>query len=416
MKLNVFFGNKKAGSLESTENRGVIFVYDENYLNDKNSVPLSASLPFQKEEFSQKQCIPFFSGLLPEEDSRKKIADYLHISETSTLKLLEALGGECAGLISILREDEDGSFSKETSFKLDSENYELLDEKRLSEFIGKMNTRPLIKADDKLRLSLAGAQEKLALAKINGEWYLPLNGAPSTHILKPARTGSLSSLAQNEYICMKLAKSFGLPVPDVDLLKIAEKDIFVVERYDRIKEADSIHRLHQEDFCQALGIMSTSKYQNDGGPGIADIFNTILKVCTVPALESQKFLRYVLFNYLMGNCDGHGKNYSLLYKNNRLELSPLYDVVSTIIYPGLTEKLSMKIGKHYEIQKVTQEDFSLLAESLNIKYSVLSKIFDDFARKYIPAFEELKNDEKISRDLLNSIFEVTSKTLKSLLM
>ena len=404
MKLNVFFGNKKAGSLESTDNRGVIFVYDENYLNDKNSVPLSASLPLQKEEFPQKQCIPFFSGLLPEEDSRKKIADYLHVSETSTLKLLEALGGECAGLISILSEDD--SSAKETGYKLDSKNYELLDGNRLSEFIEKMNTRPLIKANDKLRLSLAGAQEKLALAKINGEWYLPLNGAPSTHILKPARKGSLSSLAQNEYICMKLAKSFGLPVPDVDLLKIAETDIFVVERYDRVKEADSIQRLHQEDFCQALGIMSTSKYQNDGGPGIADIFKTILKVCTVPALESQKFLKYVLFNYVMGNCDSHGKNYSLLYKNNRVELSPLYDVVSTIIYSGLTEKLSMKIGKHYEIQKVTQEDFSLLAESLNIKYSVLSKIFDDFAKKYIPAFEELKNDEKISRDIVNYILQV----------
>ncbi len=406
MKLNVFFGNKKAGSIESTENRGVIFIYDENYLNDKNSIPLSASLPLQREEFSQKQCIPFFSGLLPEEDSRKKIADYLHISETSTLKLLEALGGECAGLISILSEDEEDSSSKEKSYKLDSKNYELLDGNRLSEFIEKMNTRPLIKADDKLRLSLAGAQEKLALAKINGEWYLPLNGAPSTHILKPARTGSLSSLAQNEYICMKLAKSFGLPVPDVDLLNIAGKDIFVVERYDRIKEADSIQRLHQEDFCQALGIMSTSKYQNDGGPGIADIFNTILKVCTVPALETQKFLKYVLFNYVMGNCDSHGKNYSLLYKNNRVELSPLYDVVSTIIYSGLTDKLSMKIGKHYEIQKVTQEDFSLLAESLNIKYSVLSKIFDDFAKKYIPAFEELKNDEKISMNTVNSILQV----------
>ena len=413
MKLNVFFGNKKAGSLESTDNRGVIFVYDENYLNDKSSVPLSASLPLQREEFSQKQCIPFFSGLLPEEDSRKKIADYLHISETSTLKFLEALGGECAGLISILNEDD--SISKETSYKLDPNNYELLDGNRLSEFIEKMNTRPLIKADDKLRLSLAGAQEKLALAKINGEWYLPLNGVPSTHILKPTRTGSLSSLAQNEYICLKLAKSFGLPVPDVDLLKIAEKDIFVVERYDRIKEADSIQRLHQEDFCQALGILSTSKYQNDGGPGIADIFKTILKVCTVPALESQKFLRYVLFNYLMGNCDSHGKNYSLLYKNNRVELSPLYDVVSTIIYPGLTEKLSMKIGKHYEIQKVTQEDFFLLAESLNIKYSVLSNIFNDFAKKYINAFDELKNDKKISRDVLNSIFEVTSRSLKGLL-
>ena len=153
---------------------------------------------------------------------------------------------------------------------------------------------------------------------------------------------------------------------------------------------NSLQRLHQEDFCQALGIMSTSKYQNDGGPGIVEIFNTILKVCRVLALESQKFLRYVLFNYVMGNCDSHGKYYPLLYKNNRVERSPLYDVVSTIIYSGLTDKLSMKIGKHYEIQKVTQEDFSLLAESLNIKYSVLSNIFDDFAKKYINAFDELK--------------------------
>ena len=412
MKLSVFLGNEKAGSLESTDNRGVIFIYDKNYLMNKNAVPLSASLPLQSEEFHQKQCIPFFSGLLPEEDSRKKIADYLHISETSTLKLLEALGGECAGLISILPEVD--SLSTETRYSLNSENYELLDDKKLSDFIEKMNTRPLIKADDKLRLSLAGAQEKIALAKINGEWYLPLNGAPSTHILKPTRTGSLSSLAQNEYICMKLAKSFGLPVPEVDLLKIAGKDVFVIERYDRINDGNFIQRLHQEDFCQALGIMGTSKYQNDGGPGIADIFNTITKVCTVPALETQKFLRYVIFNYLMGNCDSHGKNYSLLYKNNRVELSPLYDVVSTLIYPGLTEKLSMKIGKHYEIQKVSKEDFSLLAESLNIKYSLFQKIFDDFGKKYINAFERLKSDKKVSADILNSILDVVETKIKGL--
>lgn len=404
MKLNVFFGNEKAGSLESTENRGVIFYYDKNYLQNENAAALSASLPLQSEEFTQKQCIPFFSGLLPEEDSRKKIADYLHVSETSTLKLLEALGGECAGLISILPEKD--NVPQSLLYTLNLENYEPLDHSRLTDFIEKMNSRPLMKADENLRLSLAGAQEKLALANLNGKWYLPLNGAPSTHILKPARTGSLSSLAQNEYICMKLAKNFGLPVPEIELLNIAGKDVFVVERYDRIKKEDSIQRLHQEDFCQALGIMSTSKYQNDGGPGIADIFNTILKVCTVPALESQKFLKYVLFNYVIGNCDSHGKNYSLLYKNNRVELSPLYDVVSTIIYSGLTDKLSMKIGKHYEIQKVTQEDFSLLAESLNIKYSVLSTIFNDFAKKYINVFEELKNDEKISRNVLNSIFQV----------
>ena len=226
MKLYVYFGKEKAGTLESIENRGVIFLYDTNYLQNKNAVPLSASLPLQAKEFSQKQCIPFFSGLLPEEDSRKKIADYLHILETSTLKLLEALGGECAGLISIL--PDENAVSQADSYPLTSENYELLEEERLADFIEKMSTRPLLKADENLRLSLAGAQEKLALAYLNGKWHLPLNGAPSTHILKPTRTGSLSSLAQNEYTCMKLAKIFGLPVPKVDLISIADKNVFVL--------------------------------------------------------------------------------------------------------------------------------------------------------------------------------------------
>ena len=99
MKLDVYLGRTKAVELRSTDNRGVIFEYDENYLSDSASIRLSSSLPLQKEEFSQKECIPFFSGLLPEGNSRKKIADYLHVSETSTLKLLESLGGECAGLI-----------------------------------------------------------------------------------------------------------------------------------------------------------------------------------------------------------------------------------------------------------------------------------------------------------------------------
>lgn len=406
MTLTVFFGDKKSGLLQSTENRGVVFLYDSSYLADKNAVQLSASLPLQEKEFSQKEAFPFFSGLLPEEDSRKKIADYLHISETSTLKLLEALGGECAGLITI--SSEENPVLPKQNYKLDSNNYELLDESRLCEFIENSAVRPLIKADDKLRLSLAGAQEKIALANLNGKWYLPLHGVPSTHILKPTHSGSLSTLAMNEYICMKLAENFGLTVPKTDLMNIAGKDVLVVERYDRVIKEDSIQRLHQEDFCQALGIMSTSKYQNDGGPGIADIFYEIRKECSVPAKEIQAFLKYVVFNFLIGNCDSHGKNYSLLYKKNRTEIAPLYDVVSTLIYPELTEKLSMKIGSHYDIRKVTKADFSMLAGFLNIKTSAFSNIFDDFRKKSNKVFEKLENDNKVNKEVLEKIFAVFS--------
>jgi len=403
MKLEVYFGSKKIGKLESTENRGVVFSYFEEYLSNSNSQSLSLSLPLSDKEFSQKECLPFFSGLLPEEDSRKKIADYLHISETSSLKLLEALGGECAGMISLL--PEDSKIMQKDVYEFSSDFYEELSDNKLCEFIEKMPERPLITADDKLRLSLAGAQEKIALAKIQNKWYLPINGSPSTHILKPARNGTLSTIAQNEYICMKLAKIFGLNVPEVDLLHIADKDIFVVERYDRIKTETTIQRLHQEDFCQALSLMNDRKYQSDGGPSLSDIFSTIQKNLSVPIIENKNFLKSVVFNFLIGNCDSHGKNYSILYKNKKTELSPLYDAVSTTIYSGLTNKLSMKIGKHYEIQKVCRDDFEILATNLGIKSSMIFSIFSDFHKKLQNARIILENDKKIDNEILEKIFE-----------
>ena len=401
MTLDVYFGSAKAGELHSTDNRGIVFSYSRDYLADKDVQSLSASLPLREKEFSQKECLPFFSGLLPEGDSRKKLADYLHISETSTLRLLEALGGECAGLVTITADTQ--PVLPQTEYALSPENYERLDDDRLADFISRMNIRPLIKADGKLRLSLAGAQEKIALARFDGEWHLPMNGAPSTHILKPAREGMLSTLAINEYTCMRLAKLLGLPAPTVDLAHIAGRDVLVEERYDRIRNGGSVRRLHQEDFCQALGIMSTAKYQNDGGPGIADILGAIRKHCSVPAVETQKFLRAVVFNYLIGNCDSHGKNYALLYKGRATELAPLYDAVSTAIYPDLTDKLSMKIGRHYEIGKVTHDDFSLLADTLGIKDMALRRIFGEFRSRAGKAFETLKSDEKISGEVLGVI-------------
>lgn len=401
MTLDVYFGSAKSGKLHSTDNRGIVFSYDRDYLTDKDAQSLSASLPLREMEFSQKECLPFFSGLLPEGNSRKKLADYLHISETSTLRLLAALGGECAGLVTITADTQ--PVLPQTEYALSPENYERLGDDRLADFISRMNIRPLIKADGKLRLSLAGAQEKIALAHFDDAWHLPLNGAPSTHILKPAREGTLSTLAMNEYTCMRLAKLLGLSAPTVDLTHIAGRDVLVEERYDRIRSGGIVRRLHQEDFCQALGIMSTVKYQNDGGPDIADILGAIRRHCSAPAVETQKFLRAVVFNYLIGNCDSHGKNYALLYKGRAAELAPLYDAVSTAVYPDLTDKLSMKIGRHYEIEKVTQDDFSLLADTLGIKDMALRRIFGEFRSRAGKAFETLKSDEKISEEVLGAI-------------
>ena len=394
MKLSVYLGKNLAGHLTSTAQNGVVFSYDPAYI-EAGLPPLSLSLPLSTNEYSQKKCLPFFEGLLPEGDVKKRISDYLHVSETSTLKLLKELGGECAGMVSILPEGEQNKVQSTYTFSPD--NYETLSPQKLVEYIRNIDARPLLKVKEKLRLSLAGAQEKLPLAYRNGKFYLPINGAPSTHIVKPTGQGALSTLSANEYICMKLAEQSGLQVPNTKLIQIEDVEFLLIERYDRLCNGNEISRLHQEDACQALGILSNNKYQNDGGPSIADIYTLIKTQTTIPLLETRAFLQYLLFNFIIGNCDAHGKNYSLIFQDNTVKLTPIYDTVCTQAYPNLTQKLSMKIGKHYEIQKVNQADFEMLGNQIGLKPKTILETFNDLVEKIDNAFEIIKNDSALAK-------------------
>lgn len=403
MKLKVFFGKEFAGVLASTADQGVVFSYDDSYRTNKSNSALSISMPLSKKEYSQKECLPFFSGLLPEGDVKRRVSDFLHVSESSTLKLLQELGGECAGMISILPENKNCSVQK--SYAFNNENYELLDDETLYGFIKNINVRPLLKAKKELRLSLAGAQEKLPLVYFDKKYYLPKSDAPSTHIVKPSGDGELSTLSINEFVCMKLAQSCGLNVPNVELKTINNITFLLEERYDRIVNKKSIKRLHQEDFCQALGIMSDRKYQNDNGPDIAKIYSLIQKECTIPLLDTKEFLKYVIFNFIIGNCDAHGKNYSLLYEKGSSKLSPIYDAICTLVYPSLTKKMSMKIGKHYEILKVTKQDFVELATSINLKSSIVLKMLDETITNITNGFDKIRNEKSLApyQDFLDKL-------------
>jgi serine/threonine-protein kinase HipA len=385
-------GDRLAGYLSSTAEKGVVFSYDDAYIN-AGKIPLSLSLPLGKTEFSQKECLPFFEGLLPEGDVKKRISEYLHISETSTFKLLKELGGECAGLISILPEHESNKIKNTYEFSPD--NYDLLAEKKLAEYIQNINTRPLLKAKDKLRLSLAGAQEKLPLTYMDGKFYLPKNGAPSTHIVKPTGIGELSNLSANEYICAKLAELCGLPTSKTELKQIYGADFLLIERYDRVRENNSISRIHQEDACQALGILSDRKYQNDGGPSLVDVYNLVKNNTTIPITETRKFIQYAIFNLVIGNCDAHGKNYSLVFRDKKIQLAPIYDTVCTIIYPNLTRKVSMKFGKHYEFKKINRDDLELLAGQLALKPKTILSCYDEIVAKLSDAFNMIKENTSL---------------------
>lgn len=403
MKLKVFFGKEFAGVLASTADQGVVFSYDDSYRTNKSNSALSISMPLSKKEYSQKECLPFFSGLLPEGDVKRRVSDFLHVSESSTLKLLQELGGECAGMISILPENKNCSVQK--SYAFNNENYELLDDETLYGFFKNINVRPLLKAKKELRFSLAGAQEKLPLVYFDKKFYLPKSDAPSTHIVKPSGDGELSTLSINEFVCMKLAQSCGLNVPNVELKTINNIIFLLEERYDRIVNKKSIKRLHQEDFCQALGIMSDRKYQNDNGPDIAKIYSLIQKECTIPLLDTKEFLKYVIFNFIIGNCDAHGKNYSLLYEKGSSKLSPIYDAICTLVYPSLTKKMSMKIGKHYEILKVTKQDFVELATSINLKSSIVLKMLDETITNITNGFDKIREEKSLApyQDFLDKL-------------
>ncbi|HPX48743.1 MAG TPA: type II toxin-antitoxin system HipA family toxin, partial [Treponemataceae bacterium] len=334
-------------------------------------------------EYPARECLPFFAGLLPDGDLKRRISDYLHISESSTLKLLEALGGECAGTISLSIEDSGdfASFAEEQIRPQDG--YRRLETSEIAAMIDRMAERPLLTGDRELRLSLAGAQQKISLARFADSWHLPLRGAPSTHILKPSRD-PWPDLAANEFLCMRTARAAGLPVPATELRRFEGIPVFIIERYDRqITErpgtetpGEIVERIHQEDACQAKGIMPDRKYQNDGGPGFADIAALIGRCSAAPILDIRVLLQTAVFNFLIGNCDAHGKNFSFLYQRTGADtkrtigLAPLYDLVSTTAYSGLSTKLSMSIGGEYRIERIRLEHFLRLgaASGVSDKY------------------------------------------------
>lgn len=389
MTLLVRHFDRLVGRLESTPDRGVVFRYAPDYLATPGARGISRSLPLGAKEYSQAACMPFFSGLLPDGELRRRVADYLHVSETSTLRLLEALGGECAGTISLSPEDPDAPGSGAPGLDC-APSYELLPEEALAALIGDSERRPLLAPIGTARLSLAGAQDKIPLLLKDGQWFRPLGGAASSHIIKPA-SAFFPDLVANEFFCLKLAGALGLRVPKAEL-RILGRSCLVVERYDRASGSDGrIERIHQEDACQALGIMPERKYQADGGPGFPELSRLLRDSCSRPLADIEALVRIALFNFLIGNCDAHGKNFSLLYRGGAVELAPFYDLVSTTAYPELTTKLSMKLGKEHRIDHVRQSDLEAFAMDLGVKPRLVLGVRDELLGLAPKVWEEAAN-------------------------
>jgi serine/threonine-protein kinase HipA len=335
--LDVYFKNRKAGILGQDNNGTLTFVYDTDYLQSGGATAISFSMPLREEQYSDQVVRPFFSGLLPDEGARQRLAGALGLSSGNAFGLLEVIGGECAGALSLYRTEEVPDADED-------EGVEELTSERLAELIGKLRGRPLLGGEEGVRLSLAGAQDKLAVIVQGDAIGLAKGGRPTSHILKPVIQG-LEGTVENELFCLRLAGRLSLPVPAVEMRWSGETAFLLIERYDRALTHDGhIDRLHQEDFCQALSIPPELKYEEEGGPGTERSIDLINRACGRPAADRLRFIRMLLLHYLVGNADAHGKNYALLYGDGTPDLAPFYDVVCTAAYPRLSKKLAMKIG------------------------------------------------------------------------
>jgi len=363
-RLIVHLNGEQVGTLDQNDDGLIEFRYKAEWLNRPDAVPLSRSLPLQGDSFRGKHARSFFAGMLPDEGPRRQIASILGVSERNDFALLERIGGECAGAVGLWPE----GFTPLASGHGPSRE---LNEQEMADIIRELPRRPLLAGREGIRLSLAGAQSKLPIIMHGMRVALPLGDTPSTHIIKP-EPERFPGLAANEVFCMALARTVGLDTPPVHILTIGGTPCIVVERYDRACGPDgTIQRVHQEDFCQALGIPPEQKYQQEGGPLLRDCMALLREWSTVPALDVRSFVDGLIFNMLIGNADAHGKNFSFLYKAGERKLAPFYDLVCTLVWPELSKVPAMKIGGSESIENITPSNWRKMARECRIGWPMM---------------------------------------------
>lgn len=288
------------------------------------------------------------------------------MSSQNDFALLSAIGGECAGAITFVPAGHARAFEQHDSV-------EWLDQAQLRALLDELPLQPMLAGRDGIRLSLAGAQDKLPVVFDGQRVGLPKGGQPSTHILKPA-IASVQGSVINEAYCLALAQAMGMPAAQAQVFSVDDRSVLLVARYDRLEQAQGgLLRIHQEDFCQAVGVVPEMKYQNEGGPDLKACFGLLRRATRPSAPQVLRLIDAVVFNALIGNHDAHAKNFSLLYAGKTPVLAPLYDMLSTAVYEHLSPKMAMKLGSKYKFTEVQAQHWGQFAESAALSWSQTKK-------------------------------------------
>ncbi|HIF9466549.1 TPA: type II toxin-antitoxin system HipA family toxin [Photobacterium damselae] len=431
-KLIAYMNGELVGTLEKHKNGAHTFQYDKNWLTNAVTRPLSLSLKLQLPAITSDAVINYFDNLLPDSPQvRDRIVARYKASSKQPFDLLKEIGKDSVGAIALLPPDR--------PYKKEPLSYEVLDNKKLETVLSAYKSDiPLgmLEEEEDFRISVAGAQEKTALLFADEQWCIPKGNTPTTHIIKlpigeiqqANATLDLKDSVENEYLCIELARALGFAVPNVNIIQTDNIKALAVERFDRrwTKDRAGLLRLPQEDICQVFGMPSSIKYESQGGPGIAQIMELLMGSSN--ALEDRyNFMRFQVFQWLIGATDGHAKNFSIyIDKGGSYRLTPFYDILSA--YPLLGGKglnirklkLAMGLkatkGKKYEISKILPRHFLDTAKDVNFNQDTMQEIIDEMKDALPKAMLQVSATlpKGFPEHIVSSIFENTQKIVKKI--
>ncbi|MGO9448577.1 MAG: type II toxin-antitoxin system HipA family toxin [Solirubrobacteraceae bacterium] len=385
--LDVWCADEHAGVLTDGA-QGLELAYTDAW-HAGGHPPLSQSLSLDG-SYDRVAVEAFFGGLLPEGAPREQLARNLGVSAGNDFELLAALGGDTAGAISLL--------APGTVPEPIGEDVEWLADRDLVELLDELPSRPMhADQDGEYRLSLAGAQDKLpVVVGDDGRIGLTRGRTPSTHILKTPIV-HLDGTVANEALCPAIGRLLGIETVTAVPRRVADHELLLIERYDRRHTDTGVRRLHQEDFCQALGVPVWRKYQAEGGPGLSDCFSLLRRAVAVPARDAVNLLDTVMLSFLVGNNDAHAKNYSLLYlpDMSRPVLSPAYDILSTVAYRKtrpMSRKMAMSIGGEYRPEYVRSRHLDRLIDGAGLGAAAVRRRLRGFAAEAPAAARQARKD------------------------
>ncbi|MBF0442379.1 MAG: type II toxin-antitoxin system HipA family toxin [Oligoflexales bacterium] len=341
--IAVLMNGIPVGTLTKASTGVLSFQYEHSWLATDQSRPVSLSLPLRAEVYNGEVVYHFFDNLLPDSDRiRARIQQRFQLASTQPFDLLEAIGYDCVGALQIC---DPGRMTNLTEIVADP-----LTDDDIERILSQYHLNPLGMEGNQsdFRISIAGAQEKTALLWHRNRWWRPKGVTPSSHIFKLPigklvhHNLDLSESCENEWLCLQIAKAYGLRAANAEILRFGRQKALVVERFDRkwSKDGGWLIRLPQEDMCQALGISSNLKYQSDGGPDIARIMKLLLGSFNAHE-DRREFFKSIVFFWLLAAPDGHAKNFSIqILPGGRFSLTPIYDILS--FYPYISSFMREK--------------------------------------------------------------------------